>query len=385
MQYQVAFNIEDFMANYWQQQPCLLKQGMQAFIDPLTAEELAGLAMEPEIQSRLVTSRGQQWQAELGPFENFDLLGDSHSSLLVQGVDHWHPEVAKLAEAFQFIPNWRFDDVMVSYSTPEGGVGPHIDQYCVFIIQGEGKRHWRVGKKQMLKEFAPHAKLKHCEAFDAEIDVILEPGDVLYIPPGCPHEGYAVEPAINYSIGFRAPNAKDLLSGFADYLLRHDLSSKRFADPKRSATQEFGRIAENDSLALNKLMLGLLNSPEATAQFLGEHLSENAHSSDLVALSGSEDELSYSELHACMEQGIALTRCAGIKALYLDVTPYQIFVDGQAYAIPNCSWALAKTMCDKSVVDSYSLRAFDEDSKQLDWLIDLVNAGYWYFDGQCDE
>jgi 50S ribosomal protein L16 3-hydroxylase len=382
MTYQTAFNQQDFMANYWQQRPCLLKQGMLDFVDPLSPEELAGLAMEADIQSRLVRCINQQWEAHLGPFEDFALLGESHSSLLVQGVDHWHSEVAKLAAAFQFIPNWRFDDVMISYSTPKGGVGPHIDQYCVFIIQGEGKRHWRVGQKQILKEFASHDKLKHCEDFVAEIDVVLENGDVLYIPPGCPHEGYALEPSMNYSIGFRAPNAKDLVTGFADYLLQHDTSSQRFADPRRQETAEFGRVAENDTLALNKLMQTLLNSPQASAHFLGEYLSDSSHSSDIVVLSGSEDELVMSDLRQLMEQGAELKRTAGIKALYLDVLPYELFVDGQSYAVPNCSWALAKNMCDSAALDSHSLRAFNEDKHQLDWLLELLNAGYWYFDEQ---
>ncbi|UPW16693.1 AraC family ligand binding domain-containing protein [Agarivorans sp. TSD2052] len=378
--YKTAFSIDQFMAEFWQQRPCLLKQGIIDFVDPLSAEELAGLAMEEDIQSRIVSHKAGHWTALQGPFEDFGILGESHSSLLVQGVNHWNGNIANLAEAFSFIPNWRFDDVMVSYSTTKGGVGPHIDQYCVFIIQGSGTRHWRVGNKQVLKEFTSDDKLKHCEDFIADIDVILEPGDVLYIPPGCPHEGYAIEPAMNYSVGFRAPDAKELLSGFADYMLRHDVKAKRFIDPKRPPSKEYGRIAENDIIGLNKLMISLLNSPTNTAHFLGEYLSETAHSSDLCVLSDAEDQIDYHRLHANMDEGLVLKRCAGVKALYLDVLPYQLFVDGHAYKIPTCSWALAKSLCDYSRVDSHSFRAFNEDAKQLDWLIELINAGYWYFD-----
>jgi len=380
MMYEVSFNQDEFMATYWQQQAVVFKKGMGNFVDPLSPEELAGLAMESEIQSRLVTCHEQQWQAQLGPFEDFAALGESHSSLLVQGVDHWHPRVNLLAEAFQFIPNWRFDDVMVSYSTPEGGVGPHIDQYGVFIIQGEGRRHWRVGEKQILKELSPDPHLKHCEPFKAIIDVVLEAGDVLYIPPSCPHEGYAIEAAMNYSIGFRAPNSLELVGGFADYLLQHQPQTSRFSDAKRCVTQEFGRIAEHESQALNKMMVKLLSSPEISAQFLGEYLSDSAHSSDIVVLHNSEQQLALADLAELVEQGLALRRCAGIKALYLDVLPYQIFVDGQAYMVPNCSWALAKSMCDHNAIDAHSLRALKQDSHQLSWLVDLLNHGYWYFD-----
>ncbi len=380
MMYEVFFNQQEFMAKYWQQQAVVLKKGMGKFVDPLSAEELAGLAMEQEIQSRVVTCHQQQWQVQLGPFDDFAILGESHSSLLVQGVDHWHPQVNQLAEAFQFIPNWRFDDVMISYSTPEGGVGPHIDQYCVFIIQGEGRRRWRVGSKQILKEFSPNQYLKHCEPFEASIDVVLEPGDVLYIPPGCPHEGYALEAAMNYSIGFRAPNALELVSGFADYLLQYQPQTARFCDAKRSPTQEHGRIAEHESQALNKMMVKLLSSPEFSAQFLGEFLSESAHSSDVVVLHNTEQQLGLADLAELVEQGLNLKRCAGIKALYLDVLPYQIFVDGHSYTVPNCSWALAKSMCDHNAIDAHSLRALQQDSHQFDWLLEVLNRGYWYFD-----
>lgn len=378
--YEVSFDADEFMTNYWQQHALVLKQGMGNFVDPLSPQELADLAMKSEIQSCLVTCHEQQWRAQLGPFKDFAVLSESHSTLLLRGVDHWHLRVNSLAEAFKFIPNWRFSEIAISYSTVEGGLGPQVESSCVFVIQGKGRRRWRVGAKQIINEFNPCEHLRHCEPFEAVMDVVLEPGDVLYIPPGCPHQAYTLEAAMNYSINFSAPNALELIGGFANYLQDKQPPSTRFTDPKRHTTQEYGRIAEHETQALNKMMVKLLSSPEFNAQFLGEYLSKTAFSLNLSEFVGSQQPLQQADLQEWIEQGVALRRSAGVKALYLDVLPYQIFVDGQRYAVPNCAWALAKSMCNHHAIDAHSLRAFKQDSHQFDWLLDLLNRGYWYFD-----
>ena len=183
-------SVAEFLNQYWQKKPLLIKGGFKNFVDPLTADELAGLATEEEIESRIVSCVDKQWDMQTGPFEDFSEFGDKGWTLLVQAVDHWHPLAAKLLDPFRFIPNWRIDDLMVSFSTPGGGVGPHLDQYDVFIIQGEGKRHWRVGMPDSnLQQLCPHPRLLQVSPFVDCIDVITEPGDILYIPPGCPHDG----------------------------------------------------------------------------------------------------------------------------------------------------------------------------------------------------
>ncbi|MGL5500504.1 MAG: cupin domain-containing protein, partial [Plesiomonas shigelloides] len=197
MQYQLNLDWPAFMAEFWQKKPVILRQAFPGFVDPLTADELAGLAMEPDADSRLVSFKNQTWQAEHGPFEAYDHLGETHWSLLVQSVNHWHPVAAQLVTPFRVLPNWRFDDLMVSFSTPQGGVGPHIDQYGVFIIQGSGRRRWRVGDKLPLKEHCPHPSLLHVEQFEPIIDEELNTGDILYIPPGFPHDGYSLETSMS--------------------------------------------------------------------------------------------------------------------------------------------------------------------------------------------
>jgi len=159
MDYQLTLNWPEFIERYWQKRPVVLKRGISNFIDPISPDELAGLAMENEVDSRLVSHQDGKWQVSHGPFESYDHLGESNWSLLVQAVNNWHEPTAALMRPFRALPDWRMDDLMISFSVPGGGVGPHLDQYDVFIIQGTGRRRWRVGEKSALKQHCPHPDL----------------------------------------------------------------------------------------------------------------------------------------------------------------------------------------------------------------------------------
>ena len=180
------FDIDSFLRDYWQQKPLLIRGPWEAWRNPLDPDELAGLACEAQIESRLVVGGEGKWAVEHGPFGEvrFAKLGMEPWTLLVQAVDHHIPEVAALLAPFRFIPNWRIDDVMVSYATDGGGVGPHYDQYDVFLIQGPGQRRWRVGQHcNANSALLPHEDLRLLADFEATDEYLLEPGDILYIPP----------------------------------------------------------------------------------------------------------------------------------------------------------------------------------------------------------
>jgi len=184
------FNTATFLRDYWQKKPLLIKNPWDAWSNPLEPDELAGLACEEEVESRLIMQAGDTWKVENGPLpeSRFGELGDKHWTLLVQAVDHFVPEVAALIEPFRFIPNWRIDDIMVS--ADGGGVGPHFDHYDVFLIQGLGKRRWQVGAAcDENTELLPQDDLRLLADFEASDEWVLEPGDILYVPPGVAHEG----------------------------------------------------------------------------------------------------------------------------------------------------------------------------------------------------
>ena len=211
---------EQFLAEYWQQKPLLCPQALPNFQSPISAEELAGLAMEPDIDSRMVWQDSGVWHQQTGPFAENAFRGEMPWTLLVQGVDRYHPGVSALRNTLPPLPRWRFDDVMVSFATDQAGVGPHFDRYDVFLLQGVGRREWRIGphcddETPQLQENG----LNLIPPFEAVETYVLEPGDALYVPPGIAHWGVALGEAITYSLGFRAPSVGDLMARRTDEIL----------------------------------------------------------------------------------------------------------------------------------------------------------------------
>ncbi|MEM5480973.1 cupin domain-containing protein [Pseudoalteromonas fuliginea] len=369
---------QEFLSHYWQKKPILIKQGFTDFQDPLDANELAGLAMEESIESRIITNHKNDWQTHQGPFEDFEQLTDDHSTLLVQAVDHWHSDAAQLLEPFRFIPNWRIDDLMISYSTPNGGVGPHLDQYDVFIIQGEGKRHWRVGLPDpTLKQFAQNKKLLQVEAFEAVIDCILEPGDILYIPPGCPHEGYAVENALNYSVGFRAPNQQDLLSSFADHIIDTESGQKRYTDGNLTLRESKGELNNIEVTKVKTLMQGLVENDTLFKQWLGTTLSQPKHEMDLAP---AEEPFSAEQItNALTNNTIVFERLGGTRAIYqLLEENILLSVNGENYTVLLTDLAAVKLLTDDIEFEASQLKFLKPSLVFIQTFTTLVNEGIWF-------
>lgn len=363
-----------FIDEYWQKKPLLIKGAFPEFIDPISPEELAGLAMESEPDSRIVAHKDEQWQLIQGPIEDFSLLssqlGDKNWSLLIQGVDHWHEDCAKLTQAFHFLPCWRFDDLMVTYATPGGGVGPHIDNYDVFIIQGLGKRHWRVGSKGAAKLKTVISGLQHCEAFSAIIDAHLECGDMLYIPAGCPHEGVTESEALSYSIGYRAPDQTQLFGSLADYLAEHHhLKTEFYQDPKIGHDLACGALKNNELNQLKQLALSLLDNNNLVEQWLGASLSRSRHDLDLAPT-----HMDIETLDNAFTTNKTLQRLYGLKCLYLENNAEKLFVEGESFLV---SKELSQLLCDQASIKVQQYHSLDEHCKKQ--LLDFVQRGYWYF------
>ncbi|WP_404340257.1 JmjC domain-containing protein [Pseudoalteromonas mariniglutinosa] len=379
--YQLTINglsEQDFLTQYWQKKPLLIKQGFQHFVDPLDANELAGLAMEDSIESRIVTNHNDDWQAHHGPFTDFNLLTEQHATLLVQAVDHWHPNAAQLLEPFRFIPNWRIDDLMISFSTPGGGVGPHLDQYDVFIIQGEGKRHWRVGLPDAsLKQFAQNKSLLQVEQFPAVIDCLLEPGDVLYIPPGCPHEGYAVENALNYSVGFRAPNQRDLISQFADHLIDTELGNSRYSDAALTLRHSKGELSHTEANSLQQLMIAAIQDDTLFKTWLGNSISQPKHEMDLAP---PETPYTLADLHALLaDDDCVFERLGGTRAVYQRIdNKILLSVNGVNYAHDECCLTAIKLLTDQSTVTAAEIKSSKNNHTFLETFTTLLNEGIWF-------
>ena len=272
-----SFDHAGFLSDCWQQKPALFRAAWRDWHNPLAPDELAGLACEAGVESRLVVGGAGAWSLEHGPFaeDRFARLGEAAWTLLVQAVDAHVPDVAALIEPFRFIPNWRIDDVMVSYATDGGGVGPHHDQYDVFLIQGLGRRRWRIGARcDAATPLLPHDELRLLADFTATEEWILEPGDMLYLPPGIAHDGVAVGgDCMTYSIGFRAPARGELITGWADEAAATLAEDDRYADPGLCAADNPGEITGEALARLQAMVTKALGDSDGFARWFGCHAS----------------------------------------------------------------------------------------------------------------
>jgi 50S ribosomal protein L16 3-hydroxylase len=279
----------EFLDQYWQKKPLLIKAAIPNFKGLLSAEELAGLACEEDVQSRIVEYKKGVWHAQHGPFteDDFAALPDAPTAehnwtLLVQSVNHFLPEASALLQQFSFIPHARLDDLMVSYAPHSGGVGPHFDSYDVFLLQGQGKRLWRISEQSDLSlvEGAPLRILKN---FDTKQEWLLEAGDMLYLPPHLAHWGIAVsdgdQDCMTYSIGFRAPKNQELASEFLGFMqdkINQDAVplTGLYQDANLSLQAHPAEISADMVATVSAQLQSIQWSSSTVAEFLGCYLSE---------------------------------------------------------------------------------------------------------------
>ncbi len=368
---------KQFLEQYWQKKPLVIRQGFKHFEDLLSPEEMAGLACEDVVESRRVFKKNEQWQAEFGPFESYEELGETDWTLIVQALNNWVPEAEELLKCFDFIPRWRLDDVMVSYATPGGGVGPHIDLYDVFICQGSGRRRWRVGDLGPHKEFSAHPALLHTEAFDPIIDVELLPGDILYLPPGYPHDGVTLEPSMSFSVGYRTASAKDMVSAMADHIIDKDLCNDQIADPDRVISEHSGIVNNSDLERIKQQLLATLDDT-LVSEFSGRYLTQSKCELDLP-----EESLGFQTLDVTEQLKLQpLVKLGGLRTLYFEtsVADGVLYINGEQLQLSADKEALIALLCDTQELTAQDLSPWLNDDEVVAQLTHWVNAGYWYFD-----
>jgi 50S ribosomal protein L16 3-hydroxylase len=371
---------EQFLKEYWQKKPLLIKGAFKDFTDPIDANELAGLAMESEIESRIISNQNNQWQVAQGPFESFDTFGETNWTLLVQAVNNWSRDTQALLTAVNFIPQWRIDDVMVSFSTPNGGVGAHLDQYDVFIIQGEGKRRWQVGAPDSsLKQLLPHPDLKQVSEFVPIIDEITEAGDLLYIPPNHPHNGVSVENSINFSIGFQAPNNQELWSGFADKLIDEDLGEQRFPDKERTLTTQPQLLEQADIEKIKCFMQKQLEDDSLFSPFIGKYLTQNHHALEILMPMSPITSEHFSDILAESEN--TLVPVSGIKSLIIENKQEEVsflYINGESFLIDKETIELATYLTKPQTLTTKHVKSLITCLKNEQLLTNVLNKGFWY-------
>ncbi len=269
---------DQFMKRHWHKKPLLIRQALPGFRPLLDRSELLALAAQDDVESRLVVRKPQGWTLKQGPFPRKALppFKQPGWTLLVQGVDLHDEAVHQLAQQFRFVPDARMDDVMISYATDGGGVGPHFDSYDVFLLQAHGQRRWRIGRQKdlRLEEGVPLKILAH---FEYEEEFVLNPGDMLYLPPLYAHDGDAVGECMTYSMGFRAPRtgelARELLAGLAEEAVEA-VGDKVYRDPRQPAVTQAGAIPLPLQEFARAAVEKALQDPQLLDCLLGEYLTE---------------------------------------------------------------------------------------------------------------
>jgi 50S ribosomal protein L16 3-hydroxylase len=272
-----------FLKTYWQQQPLLISQALPSFDNPLDPNELAGLACDADANSRFMQRvQGNEWRMCGGPLSDdfFDDVTGHEWSLLVSDVEKLLPDFREYLQPFRFLPDWRIDDLMISYAPVGGSVGAHVDQYDVFLLQADGVREWQIEETPRTgHQPSVSASISLLADFKADRTMHLSAGDILYLPPGFAHHGIAKEdPCMTWSIGFRAPNAEEMLPSILRYLCEsgHETLTARYTDKQRSATHRPGHISTDDIKALRNIVRNALAADDEILDLcIGRYLTES--------------------------------------------------------------------------------------------------------------
>jgi 50S ribosomal protein L16 3-hydroxylase len=375
---------EQFLKEYWQKKPLSIRQAYPNFEPLIPADELAGMSLEEEIESRIILENGPDspWQLLSGPFneETFGTLPEDKWTLLIQGVDQWVPEAADLLQDFNFIPNWRIDDLMISFATDGGSVGPHYDQYDVFLLQAEGQREWRIG--QMCgehDEFLKETKLRLLAKFEETDRWVLEPGDMLYLPPRLAHYGISQGNGQTYSIGFRAPSQSELMHSLVDQIDASSNEDQRYGDPDLTLQEHSGEISEAALQQVRDFMTQALADPVLLSDTIGKLMTESKYSQetdpedDKKGSGYDTTDLKY-DLQAVDIQRELQSRfaynCTG--------TYISFYAGGKVYPISNDNIELLQYLTKQRKYSGRQLQSFCKDRDNEKLLLSLWKDGHFF-------
>ncbi|TAK90055.1 MAG: cupin domain-containing protein [Burkholderiaceae bacterium] len=366
-----GLSAQEFLRDYWHKKPLLIRQAIPGFKPPVAQSELLALAQQEDVESRLIRQRRSKvaahtWQVEHGPFTAADLPShkQKHWTLLVQGVNLHHAGADQLLQQFNFIPYTRLDDVMISLAGDGGGVGPHFDSYDVFLLQAAGQRQWEISTQCDLA-LVEGMSLKILKNFQPEQSWVLEPGDMLYLPPHVAHNGVALGACMTWSIGFRAPDYQEIGQVFLEYLADTIALPGRYADPQREASAAPAWIDDDWMDRVDKALQGIRWNKSALRNFLGEYLSTPKPS---TFFSPPAKPLSRARFAQQLQRG-HLALDARTRMLYRNP---EIFVNGESFTARGQDAILLKQLANERHLKGAGI-------KDLEVLIDTLHE--WYCAG----
>lgn len=383
-------SVSDFLSHYWQKKPFIFRKALPDFINPLTPDELAGLALEEDIESRIVMetpSKIPQWHLKKGPFTESDFakLPSSHWTLLVQGVDRIVPEIFSLLDHFDFIPQWRIDDVMISFASLNGSVGPHYDNYDVFLYQAQGKRHWALTSKNCHQEnYIQDLELRIMKEFDIEEEYILEEGDMLYLPAHIGHYGRSLsDQCMTFSFGYRSYSGQELWDSLGDYMSEHSSFPRLYKDPDWSTLKHSSKIEPKTWQQAKQLMQELLEDEHIIQSWFGcfaTRLDQQAEQQLSYPLE--EDDIG--ELPAFIQElyGKSLVRDPCCRFAYSGAEKegeYRLFINGHEWCTKGITIGLIELIANNRVLKHEALAPYLNESKNQSLLYELWTLQWLHF------
>jgi 50S ribosomal protein L16 3-hydroxylase len=354
-----------FLAEYWHKKPLLIRQAIPGMKPLLSLEQLAELATKDYVESRLITNVDGQWDMQQGPLPALPPRSQREWTMLVQGANLYDAGADALLRQFRFVPDARLDDLMISFATDGGGVGPHFDSYDVFLLQASGKRRWRIGAQKDLS-LVEGMPLKILAKFKPTEEFVLEAGDMLYLPPHYAHDGVAEGDCMTYSIGFRAPAYQELGEAFLQFMCDSIDLPGRYADPGLEAAKHPAEIPRH----LLETVADEMNKVRFTADdvtiFLGEYLSEPKHN---VFFTAPASPLAMGKFaQAAAKRGVALSRKT--QMLYRGKN---VFINGESFSVGRADKAALEQLANERALDGAAIGSVSDD------VMDALHT--WYQDG----
>jgi len=355
----------EFLRDYWHKKPLLIRAAIPGFKPLLTFAKLAEMARLNHVESRLVTLQGNEWNMQHGPLAELPPRDEKGWTMLVQGVNLHDERADELLRQFRFVPDARLDDLMISFATDGGGVGPHYDSYDVFLLQAHGKRRWRISAQQD-KTLIEGLPLKILANFTPEEEFVLEPGDMLYLPPHYAHDGIAEGDCMTYSIGFRQPAYQELGEAFLQFMADSIDLPGRYSDPQLQATDKPAEIPREMLATITDELNKVKWDKDDVTIFVGEYLSEPKHN---VFFTGPAKPLTMGRfMESAAKKGLKLSP----KTLML-YRGKHVFINGESFAAGRADKTVLDLLANDRRLDGAALENATDD---------VLEALYtWYGDG----
>lgn len=356
---------EQFFSEYWHKKPLLIRQAIPGFAPLLSADELFELAGRDDVESRLISFFKQHWEMKNGPFEELPTKEKKDWTLLVQGVNLHNRKADTLLRQFRFIPDARRDDLMISYAKDGGGVGPHFDSYDVFLLQAHGQRRWRISAQKDLS-LIKGMPLKILSHFKAEQEFILNPGDMLYLPPHYAHDGVAIGDCMTYSIGFRAPSFQEIGESFLQFMSDSIDLPGRYADPELTNSPRPAEISQSMLSSISNELAKIKFTKDDMTIFLGEYLTEPKST---VFFTSPEKTLTPKKFTlSAQKNGVSLS--LKTQMLYKG---RNIFINGESFSVDKEDQLILCKLADQRFLDGTDIASISDDVLEAFCI--------WYEDG----